>query len=132
MGAEVIELPTIEIEPVGRESALAGEIANIDKYQWIIFTSPNGVEAFFNLLLAIKGDIRALGNARIASIGPGTTAAINRYRIKVDITAREAMAEGLLRSLESSCSWKDLRVLLPRAEKARDILPDTLRTWGQL
>ncbi|MGA3051471.1 MAG: uroporphyrinogen-III C-methyltransferase [Chitinispirillaceae bacterium] len=129
LGAEVLELPTIEIEPVGRESALAAEIANIDKYQWILFTSANGVNAFFNLLLAIKGDIRALGNVRIASIGPGTTAAINSYRIKVDSTAPEAVAEGLLRSLEAF-SWNNVRVLLPRAEKARDIVPDTLRARG--
>ena len=130
LGAEVMELPTIEIEPAGKDSALAREIDRIDTYDWIVFTSPNGVAAFFTLLMAQEGDIRALGDLRIASIGPGTAAAIASYRVKVDVTAEEAMSEGLIRSLLPVCSWRNVRVLLARAEKARDILPDTLAAWG--
>jgi uroporphyrinogen III methyltransferase/synthase len=129
LGAEVLELPTIAVEPAGRESALAAEIENLEGYQWIVFTSANGVHAFFNLLLAIKGDIRGLGSARLASIGPGTTAAINGYRIRVDCTASEAVAEGLLAALDAY-TWEGVRVLLPRAARARDLLPDALRARG--
>ncbi|MDD5675849.1 MAG: uroporphyrinogen-III C-methyltransferase [Chitinivibrionales bacterium] len=130
LGAVVQELPTIEIDTAASASAMAAPIANIDKYNWIVFTSPNGVEAFFTALLATWGDIRALGNARIASIGPGTSAAINAYRLKVNVTAEEAVAEGLLKSLEAAGPWTGKTVLLPRAEKARDILPETLQRWG--
>jgi uroporphyrinogen III methyltransferase / synthase len=130
LGADVVELPTIAIEPAGKGSALARAVAEIDKYNWIVFTSPNGVDAFFNLLMALRGDIRALGGLRIASIGPGTTAAIGAYRLKVDVTAEEAVAEGLIRSLRGAYPWENARVLLPRAEQARDILPATLKAWG--
>ena len=131
LGAEVIELPTIEIVPVTEhESQLATEINNLDKYNWIVFTSPNGVDAFFDMVLSVKGDVRAIGNARIASIGPGTTAAIKKYHIKTDITAQESMADGLVESLKTIPSWNDVTVMIPRAEKARDILPDALTAWG--
>jgi len=131
LGAEMLELPTIEIVPAGSGSTLAEEIADITKYEWIIFTSPNGVETFFDLFFARHGDIRALGKVRFASIGPAGTAALEKYHLQVDVTAEEAVAEGLLRSLRGAVpSWKDMRVLLPRAKKARDILPETLTAWG--
>jgi uroporphyrinogen III methyltransferase/synthase len=130
LGADVSELPTIDIEPVGENSELAREIASIDKFDWIIFTSPNCVEVFFKLFMKTHRDIRNLGKIRIASIGPGTTAAIEKYCIKTEITAKESIAEGLLSSLKSVPSWKNVSVLLPRANEARDILPNTLYAWG--
>ena len=130
LGAEVFELPTIDINPVGENSDLAKEIVALEKFDWVIFTSPNGVDAFFKLFLKIRGDIRNLGKIRIASIGPGTTAAIDKYYVKTEITAKDSVAEGLLDSLKAVSSWKNVSVLLPRAENARDILPDTLTTWG--
>jgi uroporphyrinogen III methyltransferase/synthase len=132
LGADVSELPTIEIDPIGENGDLAKEIADIDKHDWAIFTSPNGVEVFFKLFMKIHGDIRNLGKIRIASIGPGTTAAIEKYRVKAEITAKESVAEGLLESLKSIPSWKNISVLLPRASEARDLMPDTLTSWGAL
>jgi uroporphyrinogen III methyltransferase/synthase len=130
LGADVSELPTIDIDPVGENSDLAKELAAIDKFAWAIFTSPNAVDIFFKLFIKIQGDIRNLGKVRIASIGPGTTLAIEKYRVKAEITAKESVAEGLLQSLKSIPSWKNVSVLLPRASEARDILPDTLSSWG--
>lgn len=130
LGAETVELPTIEVKPAQKGSTLDKEIARIDKYDWIVFTSPNGVTAFFDLLLQKNGDVRSLGSARIGSIGPGTTAAIERYWVKVDCTADDFVAEGLARSLKKFGPWKGQIVLLPRAEKARDVLPEALASWG--
>ena len=130
LGAEVIELPTISIAPAVKGSALETELSHLNSYDWIIFTSPNGVTVFFDMLLKEKGDVRALGNARIASIGPGTSAAISSYHVRAEITAEDAVAEGLLRSLQAVPDWKNKKILLPRAETARDILPETLKSWG--
>lgn len=130
LGAETIEMPTIEIQPAKKGGSLDRALNGMGKYDWVVFTSPNGVESFFNLLVQNKGDVRALGKVRIASIGPGTTAAIGRYWVKVDCTAEEAVAEGLIRSMKAFGPWKGRKILFPRAEKARDILPSTLREWG--
>jgi uroporphyrinogen III methyltransferase/synthase len=130
LGAEVLEFPTIETVPAGPDSPLAHALHAPGSYDWIIFTSPNGVRAFFDLLFRKGKDVRALWRARIASIGEGTTKEIERYHIKAHVTAREAVAEGLLRELKRHGPWKGKSVLLPRAEKARDVLPGTLRKWG--
>jgi uroporphyrinogen III methyltransferase/synthase len=130
LGAEVIEFPTIEIVYDTESSDLKDKIDNIKSYDWLIFTSTNGVHAFFQSLLKNYNDIRALGTLKIAGVGSGTSKAINSYHINADIIAKTAVAEGLIDELESVDSWPDKRVLFPRAEKARDILPDTLSSWG--
>ena len=130
LGAEVIELPTIEIVPEPENSDLKDKIKKIKDYDWLIFTSPNGVDAFFKKFLKRYNDIRELGNAKIACIGPGTSDAVKSYHIHVDITAKKAVAEGLIAELETADSWKNKRILLPRAKEARDVLPDTLSSWG--
>lgn len=131
LGAEIIEMPTIEIQAaVKKGGSLERAVGRVGTYDWLVFTSPNGVDAFFNILLDKSGDVRALGKARIASIGPGTTAAIGKYRVHVDCTAKDAVAEGLVASLKDFAPWKGRTVLLPRAEKARDVLPRALAAWG--
>jgi uroporphyrinogen III methyltransferase / synthase len=130
MGAEVIEMPTIEIKPAKKGGRLDREIDKIDEYDWIVFTSPNGVESFFSRLVQKKADVRALSGAKIASIGPGTTAALWKFWVKADCTAEDSVAEGLVRALEPLGPWKGRKVLLPRAHDARDVLPDALRKWG--
>jgi uroporphyrinogen III methyltransferase/synthase len=130
MGADVIEMPTIEITHAKKGSRLDREIEQIGKYDWIVFTSPNGVESFFNRLVQNNGDVRALCKAKIASIGPGTTSALWKYWVKADCTAKDSVAEGLVRALKPLGPWKGRKVLLPRSHDARDVLPDALRTWG--
>jgi uroporphyrinogen III methyltransferase/synthase len=130
LGARVLEMPTIDITPAGRGSELEKTMANLAKYDWIVFTSPNGVESFFSMLRETRGDVRALANARIASIGPATGAAIGKYCVRADVTASRAVAEGLIEELEKHGPWKGKKVLAPRAAQARDILPETLRKWG--
>ena len=130
LGASVTELPTIETVPVGANSPLAHEMSRLNNYDWILFTSPNGVRYFFDLLLKIKGDVRAIGNVKIGSIGPGTTKEIEQYCLSPKVTAKDAVAEGLIQVLKGAENWKGLNMLIPRAEKARDILPQTLKKWG--
>ena len=130
LGAEVIELPTIAIEPDPPGGELDRSLERIDTFDWIVFTSPNAVSIFFERLLGMHGDVRALGRARIAAIGPGTGAAIAAFHLRVDIVARRAVAEGLVDELRGVGDWSTQRVLLPRAAKAREVLPEFLRGAG--
>ncbi|MBD3422488.1 MAG: uroporphyrinogen-III C-methyltransferase [Chitinivibrionales bacterium] len=128
-GAHVMELPAIAIER-SAPGIFAEQFNMLDTFDWIIFTSPNAVEIFFDELIKQKRDIRALGTARIACIGQGTADAVRRMHLHAGVVGSVATAEGLLDSLRNAASWSMQKILLPRAAKARTILPDTLRTWG--
>jgi uroporphyrinogen III methyltransferase/synthase len=88
------------------------------------------VRCFFDALIKTCGDVRMMGNARIASIGPGTTEEIVAYHVQPAVTAAEAVAEGLVAELWKADTWKGKSVLIPRAEKGRDTLPAALKGWG--
>src|SRR5262249_15945766 len=94
------------------------------EYDWVLFTSSNGVDRFFEALGRTARDARALGTARVGVIGPGTRAALERRGIVADVTAREFVGEGLAREIVQSGAR---RVLIPRAMTARDTLPEILR-----
>ncbi len=128
LGAEVIELPTIEVEPDGDHGPLDNAIENLRDYEWLIFTSVNGVRFFFERLDRSAFDTRSI-QGRICAIGPATCAALERFHLKVDVTAEQYVAEGLLASLERF-RLEGTRVLIPRAAEARDVLPDGLRRRG--
>ncbi len=130
LGAEVVEFPTIQIIFENNSSDLQEKVDTIKDYDWLIFTSINSVHAFLKCVIKKYHDIRALGSVKIAGVGSGTEKAINSYHIQADIIAKNAVAEGLIAELQSADSWNNKRVLLPRAEKARDVLPDTLSDWG--
>ncbi|MFZ5587647.1 MAG: uroporphyrinogen-III C-methyltransferase [Thermodesulfobacteriota bacterium] len=129
LGAEVVEVPTIALLPPADPAPLMAAAAAAGQYDWILFTSQNGVEAFFAALRAAGRDARALAGARLGAIGPATAQALDARGLVADLTAREFVAEGLIAALER----EDLggkRVLLPRAETARETLPETLRARG--
>jgi uroporphyrinogen III methyltransferase/synthase len=127
-GAEVIECPAIEIEPLeSRELDVA--LANLARYDWLIFTSRNGVERFFSRLRALDWDVRALHAARLAAIGPETARALEERLLKVDVMAEDFRAEGLLEAMARQ-RLRGSRILLPRAEGAREVLTDELRANG--
>ena len=96
LGAEVIELPTIAIQPAADYEPLDRAIANLRTYDWLIFTSANGVRFFLERLDASKADLRAIGG-RICAIGPATREALERFHLKVDVMAEQYVAEGLAR-----------------------------------
>jgi uroporphyrinogen III methyltransferase/synthase len=124
LGAEVIELPSIAVEPV------AFELPELSKYAWLVFTSVNGVDAFFERGLAAAGlDTRALGGARVAAIGPGTSNALAQRGIRADLVPERFVAESLVAAFPDPESAGE-RVLIARAESARDVLPTGLTAGG--
>lgn len=128
-GAEVISLPTIEIGAPETLAPLDAAIERAAEFDWVIFTSANGVRVFFDRLQFLGRDIRAWHRARIAAIGPQTARSLRAYGVQVEVIPADFRAEGLLESLAVE-SIVGQRVLLPRAGGAREILPDELRRRG--
>ena len=128
LGAEALLLPVLEIREAADHARLDHAIANLDSYDWLIFTSVNGVRYFINHLDRSQRDLRAL-KARICAIGPATRAALEALHLKVDKMPEEYVAESLVKSFEGEdLSWR--RILLPRAAVARDLVPAELRRRG--
>ena len=123
LGAEVIELPAIEITP------LDFTLPDLHGYDWLVCTSANGVDALFDRGLVPAGlDARALAAVRVAAIGPGTAQAFAARGIRVDLLPERFIAESLLDAFPAAPPGA--RVLLARAERARDVLPEGLATKG--
>ncbi len=130
-GARVITFPVIRIVPSERMELLDSALANINSYQWIIFTSANGVRFFFERLQGLSMDVRDLKGVRIATIGPTTAAAIQQRGIRVDLVPEDFISEGVVRAFEE-IDIRGARILLPRAETARDVIPQGLARQGAL
>ncbi|MFQ5646097.1 MAG: uroporphyrinogen-III C-methyltransferase [bacterium] len=130
LGAEVIEFPTIRIEPPeDNYVALDQAITELDKYDWLIFTSVNGVKAFFKRLKTALGDIRRLGGIKISAIGSQTAQQLEDFQIIPDFVPAEYRAEGIIKGL-TRLGISGKKVLIPRAREAREILPEELRKAG--
>jgi uroporphyrinogen III methyltransferase/synthase len=127
-GAEVILFPTIAIASPPDPTALAEAVARAGHYDWIVFTSANGVRAFLAELDARGGDLRVLAGVRLAAIGPETAAELGRHLLRPAVVAAEYRAEGLLAALGDDLAGQ--RVLVPRAAGARPVLPETLAARG--
>ncbi len=129
MGAEVIEIPTIEIRPPDSWEPLNAAISKLDKFDYLLVTSANGVRNFLARLAACGRDVGDLRGLTIGAIGPATAAEFSRAGVKVDLLPREYVAEGLLAALGD----RDLRgkaFLIPRARVARDVVPRVLEERG--
>jgi uroporphyrinogen III methyltransferase/synthase len=118
LGAAVVEAPAIRIEP------LAAELPDLAGYDLVVFTSVNAVQQLF----ARVRDARALAGTTVAAIGPGTVAELRRHGIVADVVPERSLSEAVLEELTEHGPWR--RVLIPRAEEARDVLPDGLRAQG--
>ena len=132
LGADVIELPTIRIEPPTDLRAFAELVQDAHAYDWIVFTSPNGVSAFFDLFYKLYDDAREIGGARIAAIGAATTQRLKDFHLRVDLQPEEFVAESLAREFKKAGGVENLRILIARAEKARDLLPKELSALGAI
>ncbi len=128
-GAEVIEFPTIEIVPPESYKEMDRAISKVEKYDWIIFTSANGVRPFFERLKVNKRDIRALKGIKICAIGPKTARELEGHGLFLDLIPEEYRAESVIESLGKG-DLKGKKILIPRAKVARDVLPDELRNMG--
>jgi uroporphyrinogen III methyltransferase/synthase len=156
LGAEIIEFPTIEVVPPDRWEELDNSIDKIGSYNWLIFTSANGIKFFFKRFFEKNRDIRDLKGIRICAIGSKTASEIRKYGLKVDLVPEEFNAEGLIEAFmkeiekmrspeakkkpnlsisqlpkfSTSKPLNGLRVLMPRAEVAREIFPEKIRELG--
>ncbi len=130
-GAEVVLFPTIAIAPAPDPAELDRAVETAGAYDWIVFTSVNGVRVFFERVAALGRDVRELAGARIAAIGPETAAELERRLVRPAVVPADYRAEGLLAALDET-AVRGRRVLLPRAAGAREILPAELRARGAL
>jgi uroporphyrinogen III methyltransferase/synthase len=129
LGAECLEFPTIRIVPPSDWSGLDQAIGRIEEFNWIFFTSPNGVRFFFERLENFGLDSRILKGIRIGVIGPATARALTDLHLRPDLIPEKYQAEHLLEAL-SLIPLSNQKVLIPRAEKAREVLPEGLRQMG--
>ncbi|MTI82565.1 MAG: uroporphyrinogen-III C-methyltransferase [Firmicutes bacterium] len=129
LGGEPYEFPTIKIVPPDDFSPLDDAIKQISSYQWVIFTSVNGVKIFARRLHQLGGDIRDLKGVNLCAIGPKTRLLLENYGLRVDYVPVEFRAEAIVAGLKNKLMPGD-KVLLPRADIARKILPKSLKELG--
>ncbi len=131
LGAEVCELPTIEIVPVEDFSELDAAIRELSSYGWIVFTSANGVRLFFSRLFGLGFDSRSLADVHVACIGTGTAERLSAYGISADLVPRIFTSEGLAQEFNARRdSLGAARVLFPCSDIARDVVPERLEAMG--
>lgn len=131
LGADVLRLPTIRIVPPSQAESLERAVRSASAYDWVVFTSVNGVE-FFSRAADDMGlaAARALGGARVCCIGPATAQALEQVGVRVALSPDEHVAEALLESLAGEGPLAGRRFLIPAAEEGRPVVPDGLRAMG--
>jgi uroporphyrinogen III methyltransferase/synthase len=129
LGGEVIECPTIEIQPPVDSGALDAAVRQVESYDWLIFTSVNSVGPFVERLALTGKTLAGVKTAKIAAIGSETAKRLESAGASVSLVPARYQAEGILDELNAGM-MTGKRVLIPRAAKARDVLPETLRQWG--
>lgn len=129
LGAEVIEFPTISIEPPSDYEPMDRAIAQLHQYDWLIFTSVNGVQSFFDRLRHLGKDSQDIEHLKVVAIGPETAGRLRDQGVHVYLVPAKYQAEGILEGLNAP-EISGRRILMPRAARAREILPQTLREWG--
>ncbi len=129
-GAEPILAPVIALTPPDDPVAAAKAVDRAAEYAWVVFTSANGVQKFFERLDSRREDARAFGNAKIAAIGIQTSHALRAHHIYADLVPQSYIAEDLAEALMAASNTGD-KILLFRAQEARDVLPVRLRAAGR-
>lgn len=124
LGAEVLIAPTIRVGPIADRTGLDDALGHLSRYDWIVWTSANGVRLFFDRLFELGLDLRALGHAKFAAIGPATSEALNRYGLNADVVPATFRSEELADALLPHVAGKS--VLLARADRGRTVLLDRL------
>jgi uroporphyrinogen III methyltransferase/synthase len=132
LGAEVLEIPTIKIEPPDNKDGLKDALLGLHEYDWVVFTSPNGVTTFFDYFFKAFDDLRDIGGVKIAAVGPATAAKLKELHLKVDAMPAEYVSSKIAKALTDYESIDNLRILLMRAEIANRELPKELETLGAI
>ena len=130
LGAETVQFPVIRIAPAQDPEPLRRAAAQAGTFDWIVFTSANGVERFWYALSEQGCDARALGGVRVCAIGPATAAELERRGVAPDLVPDQFVAESAVRALLGASRVRGERILIPRAAVARPVLPDALREAG--
>ncbi len=128
LGADVVLQPAIVIRPPADWGPVDATLSNLSQFDWLVFSSRNGVRSFLSRLLTSGKDLRALGKTRIAAIGPGTAEELAAYHLRADIVPQEYQAEALAAALAPQASGK--RFLLVRASRGREVLAEQLAAAG--
>ena len=132
LGADILEVPTIRIAPPTDRLPLVEALSGLGEYDWIVFTSPNGVAAFFDYFFKSFPDIRDLGALRVAAVGPATAAKVREYHLQVDLMPEEYLTAAIVKAFTTYQSVENLRILLMRAEVANPDLPRGLEDLGAI
>ncbi len=133
LGADVFELPTIRIDPPEDLLGFARLVQDAHTYDWIVFTSPNGVESFFDVFYKIYKDARSIGGARIAAVGPGIEKKIKEYHLAVDLMPEKRfVGEGLVEAFKKEGSVENQKILWVKAERTREIVGKSLTEMGAI
>ena len=132
LGADVLEIPTIKIVPPGSNEPIIEAVTGIGSYDWIIFTSPNGVEQFFDYFFKAFRDIRDLGSIRFAAVGPATAKKLTQFHLNIDLIPEIYTAEATAKALLDYQNVENISVLLARAEEANSELPRMLEEQGAI
>jgi uroporphyrinogen III methyltransferase / synthase len=131
-GAEVLEIPTIKLEPPKCRENLVDAMLELNSYDWLVFTSPNGVNKFFEFFFKRFHDMRDLGGARIAAVGPATANKLKELHLQVDLMPDEALASAIAEAFAEFESIENLKICLLRAEVANRELPEALEAMGAI
>ncbi|MBO94581.1 MAG: uroporphyrinogen-III C-methyltransferase [Opitutales bacterium] len=129
-GAEVLELPLVQVVPEVDQQITAEVFAGLATYEWIVFTSVNGAREFFELFFRAFEDLRSLGPARIACVGKATAEELTRLRLQVDLVPEKATAEDLAKAMIDTNSLDSANVLVVTGTRNRDVLVEMLDAIG--
>ena len=132
LGAEVLEIPTIKIVPPSDNEPIIESITGIGSYDWIIFTSPNGVTHFFDYFFKAYRDLRDLGNIRFGTVGPATAKKLKELNLAIDLMPEIFTAQATAKALLEYQNVENVSILLARAEESNSELPKLLEDQGAI
>jgi uroporphyrinogen III methyltransferase/synthase len=132
LGAEILEVPTIKIEPPTNREAVVEALLELNSYDWLVFTSPNGVSIFFDYFFRQFHDLRDIGGAKIAAVGPATANRLKELHLQVDLMPDEALGANIAQEFADYESIENLKICLLRAEVANPELPAALEALGAI
>jgi uroporphyrinogen III methyltransferase/synthase len=132
LGAEVIEFPCIKVGQPSSYERLTDALLEFGSYEWLVFTSANGVKSFFDLFFRAHQDLREIGGARIAAVGPATAAKLRELHLQVDLVPEEAVGKKIAAAFAKYQNMENVKVCLLRAEVANPDLPQALEELGAI
>jgi uroporphyrinogen III methyltransferase/synthase len=132
LGADVLEVPVIKITMPTEKDAIVDALLELNSYDWLVFTSANGVTAFFDIFFRRFQDLRDIGGARIAAVGPATVAELRELHLQVDLTPEEFTGRKIAEAFKKYQDIENVKMCLLRAEVANNDLPDALQELGAI